>query len=70
MFACLGIVQAEFKPVESCEKSLQQKAKDLEQSEEWYRQLVEQITAVTYIDHVDYSSSTIFISPQITKVCG
>jgi diguanylate cyclase (GGDEF)-like protein/PAS domain S-box-containing protein len=56
--------------LKALEKTLQQKALDLEQSEERYRQLVEQITAVTYVDDVDYFSSTIFISPQIEKLCG
>ncbi len=56
--------------LKALEKTLQQKAIDLEQSEERYRQLVEQITAVTYVDDVDYFNYTIFISPQIEKLCG
>jgi diguanylate cyclase (GGDEF)-like protein/PAS domain S-box-containing protein len=56
--------------LKALEKTLKQKARDLEQSEERYRQLVEQITAVTYVDDVDYFRSTIFISPQIEKLCG
>jgi PAS domain S-box-containing protein len=51
-------------------KTLQQKALDLEQTKEKYRQLVEQITAVTYIDEADQHNSTIFISPQIAALSG
>ena len=35
-----------------------------------YRTLVEQITAVTYIDAVDETSSSIFMSPQIERLSG
>jgi diguanylate cyclase (GGDEF)-like protein/PAS domain S-box-containing protein len=65
-----GLYKRSMNRLKAMEKSLQQKARDLQQSEEKYRQLVEQITAVTYIDDVDYYSSTIFISPQITRLCG
>ena len=66
----LGLHRWNTRRLKTLEKTLQQKATDLEQSEERYRQLVEQITAVTYIDDVDYFSSTIFISPQVEKLSG
>ena len=42
----------------------------LESSEYRYRALVEQMPVVTYIDAVDASSSTIYISPQIRDLMG
>jgi diguanylate cyclase (GGDEF)-like protein/PAS domain S-box-containing protein len=42
----------------------------LESSEHRYRALVEQMPAITYIDSVDPSSSTIYISPQIEDLIG
>jgi len=42
----------------------------LESSEHRYRALVEQMPAVTYIDAVDATSSTIYISPQIRDLMG
>lgn len=44
--------------------------RDLRQSEERYRQLVEQIQAVTYLDKSDEVSSSLFMSPQIEKLLG
>jgi len=42
----------------------------LHMTEAKYRNLVEQITAVTYIDAVDETSSSIFMSPQIERLSG
>jgi diguanylate cyclase (GGDEF)-like protein/PAS domain S-box-containing protein len=42
----------------------------LRDAEAMYRQLVEQIPAVTYVDAVDEMSSTIYISPQIEALVG
>ena len=65
-----GLYKRSLNRLKAMEKSLQQKARDLQQSEVRYRQLVEQITAVTYVVNDDFHSSNIFISPQITKICG
>jgi PAS domain S-box-containing protein len=40
------------------------------EAETRYRTLVEQITAVTYIDAVDQASSAIFMSPQVEVLSG
>jgi PAS domain S-box-containing protein len=40
------------------------------EAETRYRTLVEQITAVTYIDAVDQASSAIFMSPQVEALTG
>jgi PAS domain S-box-containing protein len=40
------------------------------EAETRYRTLVEQITAVTYIDAVDQASSAIFMSPQVDALTG
>jgi diguanylate cyclase (GGDEF)-like protein/PAS domain S-box-containing protein len=45
-------------------------AEALHLTEAKYRTLVEQITAVTYIDAVDETSSSIFMSPQIERLSG
>jgi diguanylate cyclase (GGDEF)-like protein/PAS domain S-box-containing protein len=42
----------------------------LRAAEARYRALVEQIPAVTYIDAIDESSSTIYMSPQIESILG
>jgi diguanylate cyclase (GGDEF)-like protein/PAS domain S-box-containing protein len=42
----------------------------LQEAEARYRSLVEQLPVVTYVDAVDPSSSTLFISPQIQEVAG
>lgn len=52
------------------EKAVAERTEQLQRSEERYRQLVEQITAVTYIDAVDHYSSSIFMSPQIVNITG
>ena len=40
------------------------------EAETRYRTLVEQITAVTYIDAIDQASSAIFMSPQVDALTG
>jgi len=40
------------------------------EAEARYRTLVEQITAVTYIDAVDEASTTLYISPQVEALSG
>ncbi len=52
------------------EKAVKERTEDLLLSEERYRTLVEQITAITYIDAADDESTTLFISPQIENVLG
>jgi diguanylate cyclase (GGDEF)-like protein/PAS domain S-box-containing protein len=42
----------------------------LEEAEAKYRLLVEQIPVVTYVDAVDRSSSTLYMSPQVEDVVG
>ena len=42
----------------------------LREAEERYRTMVEQIPAVTYIDHVDETSSAIYMSPQVEGMSG
>ncbi len=44
--------------------------RNLRESEERYRQLVEQIQAVTYLDKLDEVSSSIYMSPQIEQLVG
>jgi diguanylate cyclase (GGDEF)-like protein/PAS domain S-box-containing protein len=39
-------------------------------AEERYRTLVEQVPVVTYIDHIDETSSAIYISPQVEGMFG
>ena len=43
---------------------------DLKRAEERYRNLVEQIPVVVYIDAIDDESSTIYISPQVENLLG
>ncbi len=52
------------------EKTVHERTQELKRSESRYRTLVEQITAITYIDAVDDFSSAIFISPQVEKILG
>lgn len=52
------------------EHTVEERTQDLKRSETRYRTLVEQITAITYIDAVDDPSSSIYISPQTEKVLG
>jgi diguanylate cyclase (GGDEF)-like protein/PAS domain S-box-containing protein len=42
----------------------------LREAEERYRTLVEQVPAVTYIDHIDETSSAIYMSPQAEEMLG
>ena len=56
--------------VKTLEKAIIERSIELENSEKRYRTLVEQITAVTYIDAEDDTSSTLFISPQVEKLTG
>ncbi len=42
----------------------------LQEAEAKYRLLVEQIPVVTYVDAVDRSSSTLYISPQVEDILG
>ncbi|MBN1536093.1 MAG: PAS domain S-box protein [Anaerolineales bacterium] len=43
---------------------------NLRESESRYRQLVEQIKAITYLDKMDEFSSSMFMSPQIEQLLG
>lgn len=52
------------------EKTVEERTLELKRSESRYRTLVEQITAITYIDAVDDFSSSIYISPQTEKILG
>ncbi|HYY76258.1 MAG TPA: PAS domain S-box protein [Gaiellaceae bacterium] len=42
----------------------------LSAAERGYRSLIEQLPLVTYIDHLDASSSSIYISPQVEDLLG
>lgn len=44
--------------------------RELQQAEEKFRLLVEQIPAITYIDTVDEISSTLYMSPQVDPLLG
>ncbi|MCX5974871.1 MAG: PAS domain S-box protein, partial [Coprothermobacterota bacterium] len=44
--------------------------RELQQAEEKFRLLVEQIPAITYIDTVDEVSSTLYMSPQVDPLLG
>ena len=48
----------------------EQAERRLSAAERGYRSLIEQLPLVTYIDHLDDSSSAIYISPQVESLLG
>ncbi|MGH3091396.1 MAG: PAS domain-containing protein, partial [Gaiellaceae bacterium] len=48
----------------------EQAERRLSAAERGYRSLIEQLPLVTYIDHLDESSSSIYISPQVEALLG
>lgn len=50
--------------------AVEEQTRELRRSETLYRTLVEQITAITYINRVDETSSSIYTSPQIASILG
>ncbi|HZB86325.1 MAG TPA: PAS domain S-box protein [Gaiellaceae bacterium] len=48
----------------------EQAERRLSAAERGYRSLIEQLPLVTYIDHLDESSSSIYISPQVETLLG
>jgi len=52
------------------EKTIQEKTRELEFTSARYKTLVEQITAVTYMDANDVECTPLFMSPQMEKLFG
>jgi diguanylate cyclase (GGDEF)-like protein/PAS domain S-box-containing protein len=52
------------------EKTIQEKTRELEFTNTRYKTLVEQITAVTYVDANDKERTPLFMSPQMEKLFG
>jgi diguanylate cyclase (GGDEF)-like protein/PAS domain S-box-containing protein len=52
------------------EKTIQEKTRELEFTNARYKTLVEQITAVTYMDANDVECTPLFMSPQMEKLFG
>ena len=56
--------------VTELEHAVTEQTRELSRSETLYRTLVEQITAITYIDRLDEDSSSIYTSPQVLPMLG
>jgi diguanylate cyclase (GGDEF)-like protein/PAS domain S-box-containing protein len=52
------------------EEAMAERTARLDEAEARYRRLVEELPIVTYVDAIDDTSSTIFISPQIEHMLG